>query len=200
MASETIRVFVAVELPAAQRAAIGALRARVEREWKGVRWVGPDQLHLTLAFLGDVGVQAVPALRRGLTLGVGEVEGFELEVRGVGAFPDAGRPRVVWAGIEGSGLEALHGLRECVARACREAHCTPADDRFRPHVTLGRFPMRGPKRVARGLELEALSDWSGGTFRVDRVSVIASELRAQGPTYSHLSRFGLKGSGTPADA
>jgi 2'-5' RNA ligase len=144
-----------------------------------------------------VPTQAVAALRRSLTLALAPIDPFELVLQGVGAFPSLLAPRVLWAGIQGPGLASLHSLRDTVAQACRDALCPPADDRFRPHVTLGRF--RSPRLHPTPPALTSHAAWSGGVFTVHSVAAIASELLPAGPAYTHLSRFPLKSSATPAD-
>lgn len=125
------RLFVALELPAELREQLAALR----RGLPGARWVPEDQLHLTLAFLGEVEGPAFAAVKQGLN-GV-RSDPFELELAGTGRFPPRGQPRVLWAGVrdpaEVSALAAE--VRRCLAR-----RGLPLDERrYAPHVTLARL-------------------------------------------------------------
>ena len=103
---KTLRTFVAVEISGPIRARAGELIAALAGTAADVKWVEPHNLHLTLKFLGDVhragNRPGVPGRGRGAA----EVEPFELEVRGAGAFPTAARPRTVWLGA-GAGAEEM---------------------------------------------------------------------------------------------
>ena len=100
--------------------------------------------HLTLAFLGEVDHADLASVCRAVAEASAPFSPFELRIRGLGAFPDPARPRVVWAGIEGD-LETLGALQRALVSGLSKAGYRPADDRFHPHVTLGRVKGgRGP--------------------------------------------------------
>lgn len=194
------RAFVAVGLPEDVRAALVDLQRTLEPGLPGARWVEPALRHLTLAFLGDVPDAALPALGQAVATAARGVPAFDLAVRGLGAFPDARRPRVLWAGLVGAGtdshLAGLTALQRTVVAALHAAGHPPADDRFHPHVTLARLPDlrgRGRRPAPRPpADLTTLLDrhagWSGGLFRVGEVVLYASRLAASGPTYTPLAR------------
>src|SRR5262249_25076112 len=132
-----VRLFVAVELGERARAAIaeeqGRLRA-IAGKGSRVRWVGPEQLHLTLVFLGEGG----PARAAGVVQAMGrpiERAPIELTFAGIGAFPPRGAPRALWIGLRGgeSDLKALQ--HEVASRVA--ALGIPLEERpFSPHLTL----------------------------------------------------------------
>jgi 2'-5' RNA ligase len=183
-----IRTFVGLGLPEGVRAALGRLVESLRGDAPGVRWVEPANLHLTLAFLGDVAEAAMPGLIGAVSEAARAPLPFSLEVRGLGAFPNARRPRVIWAGLAGEWLPRLFELQATVAAACAGVGHRP-DERFHPHVTLGRFR---PGRVPDVTRLVAdHAEWTGGVIEVAEVRVYASELGPSGASYRVLGGCAL---------
>ena len=188
--AQTIRTFIALPIPVSVKAAIGRLTARLSTEFPGGRWVESSQLHLTLAFLGDVDYSEIPELCRVTAESVRGREAFSLRVAGLGAFPELRNPRVLWAGLTGEALPQLSELHAAVIEGLRNAGYRP-DDRFSPHVTLARFkPGKGapvdltdvPGRFAR---------WMAGELPVQEVVTYSSILSVEGPEYAPLARTSL---------
>jgi 2'-5' RNA ligase len=183
----TLRAFIAIDLPPAVKAALGDVAATLDgRVPRGaVRWVRPEQMHLTLRFLGDTPADRLPALSAVLDgLAAGHAP-FALRLTEVGCFPNLRRPRVVWVGLGGeeAKLAALvHGLEA----ALRPLGRPPEDKPFRAHLTLGRVK---DERAAQGV------DWSAAvpalSVPVAAVHLIESRLRPDGPQYfvRHTSAF-----------
>lgn len=183
-----IRTFVAIAMPDEVRAALERLIASMRTEMPGARWVDPKSMHLTLAFLGDVAEADVARLTEAIQEAMRTPLPFRLEVRGLGAFPNARRPSVLWAGIAGEELPRLMELQKGVARACARSGY-PGDERFHPHITLARF------KPGRTVDLTGVvgrhAGWSGGTVEVGEVLVYSSELSPRGPVYRVLARCPL---------
>ncbi len=197
--SGSTRTFLAVELPGSHKALLRQLEDRLAPDARGVRWVAPELCHLTLAFLGDVPDSKLERVCQAAGAAAATVSPFELVLEGLGAFPNPARPRVVWAGLTGPGLDALRTLQKAAAAALRTAGLPPADDRFSPHVTIGRIkPGRGPAPNLTTL-LQRYQDWSAGPFPVSEVVTYASVLAPSGPSYTTLSRTPL-GAGKPPTA
>jgi len=175
-----MRLFVAIRPPAAVRARLLAAAGGVP----GARWQDDDQLHLTLAFLGEVS----DAVADDLELALGQVRSppFPLEVRGVGHFERKGAPSALWAALAPS--EPLAALRERVVSACRRAGAPPDGKAFRPHITLARLG-RGAGPAAGWLSAHGLL--SAGPWQVDSFALYASHLRPEGSFYEPLSSFRL---------
>jgi len=136
-----------VPLPAAARAAIETLVASVRlapepapgerRDPRDVRWVRMDGLHVTLRFLGPTDPGRLDAARAAVESAATGFGAFEAGLAGAGAFPNLGRPRVLWLGLT-RGLAPLNELTVRLATALAE-HGWPHDDRpVRPHLTLAR--------------------------------------------------------------
>ncbi len=193
---ESTRSFIAVDATQEARDTLAGLQAKLNPILQSARWVRREQIHLTIAFLGDVETARQANLITRLQEAVGSIEPFCLRLAGVGAFPDASRPRVLWAGLAGTGLERLEALQHAVVKAARNAHCPPADDRFSPHLTLARFHTRRPARLkppppALGAALSSFKSWDGGELPVRHVTLYASLLERDGPGYQPLCQVPL---------
>jgi 2'-5' RNA ligase len=190
----TTRTFIALPLPGALRTKLEAIQKALAPKVDGARWVGPDAFHLTLAFLGDVADPDLNAVCLAVAESVREQRRFTLEVRGLGAFPGAGHPRVLWAGIEGD-LDALAAVQRAAFDAAIRAGYRPADERFHPHVTLARLkPGRG-QAADLGPLIERHRAWKSGPFPADVVITYASTTTPDGPAYAPLGRAPLRTKG-----
>lgn len=178
-----MRLFVAITLPAEVREALAALA----RSWalEDAKLVPAEQIHATLAFLGEVADDRADGLRAMLTDAVAERAAFAAETARAGAFPSTRRARAVWVGLE-SPDDALPQLAASVRAACREAGCPAAgEERFAAHLTLAR--LRTPAPVA-------LNDTEPMIVPVEAVELIRSRLGSGGARHESLGRLLLSGS------
>jgi RNA 2',3'-cyclic 3'-phosphodiesterase len=171
------------------RAALAARVERLRELARDVTWVAPDNLHVTLKFLGGVEAPRLELIREALDRAVRGHASFDLAIRGLGAFPTPTRARVIWAGID-------EGKTELSAIAARVEHEIapigfPTEDRaFSPHVTLGR--VREPRPNERLADVFAASAReSFGVARVERISLMRSDLSPRGARYSEIARHPL---------
>jgi 2'-5' RNA ligase len=146
-----------------------------------VRWARPENVHLTLKFLGDVPGGALDGVARALEQVRLRHEPFEAELSGFGAFPSARRARILWAGI-GAGSEPLRDLARDVETSLEPLGFEREDRAYVPHLTLGRA--RG-----RPVSLEAVEKFPPLGFRVRNVELIQSALGGGGATYSTLATY-----------
>jgi 2'-5' RNA ligase len=157
---------------------------RDAREQRPVKWVRPENIHLSLKFLGDVEETREPELRAALQRAAGtgnEPRPLTLQITGFGVFPDYHRPRVLWAGVTPDpGLELLqHRVEQAFAPLGFPAEARP----FRPHVTLGRAGRDARPRDFTGLaEILAGTDFDT-TITVAEVDLMQSTLQPTGPVY-----------------
>lgn len=186
-----MRVFIAIDLPGSIRREIerrqDALRAAaaVSREVEEIRWTAPEAIHLTLKFLGEIPEPEVERLIQRLRE-LGPIQAFPVEVKGFGFFPDARRPRVLWAGIMApSDLAALAARVGAAAALSPRFEAQP----FQPHLTLARFRSSRPQRVLDTIILQQ-KDASMGHFSVSGFAVFESKLSAMAPPkYRKLATF-----------
>lgn len=151
----------------------------------GVTWTRPEQLHLTLRFLGDVPADRLDQLIERLARV--SVTSFLLPLEGLGTFPPNRPPRVAWMGV-GAGHPRLFQLRQRVDDAALAAGLDPDLRHFHPHVTLARCA-----EGAAGLPawLRTHRDCVAPTFRVEAFDLYASELRPTGAVHTRKHRFPL---------
>lgn len=149
-----MRLFVAVNLPAEERAAIWRAAAPLREAELPVSWVPEGGLHITIKFLGEVSDESAGKVGAALSEALREVRPFEVGIGGFGAFPNLERPRVVWCGVEHH--PALELLANDVEQALHPFNFTSELQPFRPHVTLGRARKdaqpRALRRLAKGLD------------------------------------------------
>jgi 2'-5' RNA ligase len=186
-----LRTFIAVDLGQPIRDRCVALQETLARTGTEVKWVEPENLHVTLLFLGEVEDRAVPDLCRAVADVCAAREVFPMSVETVGCFPNPRRPRTVWAGVGEDGAE-LVALHDALEPPLLELGCYRREERqYTPHITLGRVKSDRPTdRLAQALTKNA--NWQGGTTEVREVLVLSSELRPQGPVYTVLSRAKLR--------
>jgi 2'-5' RNA ligase len=187
-----IRTFVAVESSEAVRRRAVELIRTLDAAGADVKWVEPQNMHLTLKFLGDVPEPDVPGVCQAVQEAVAGVRPFDMQVHSAGAFPSAGRPRAVWLGAAG-GAEAMIALQAAVDKALRKLGFPKEHRRFEPHLTIGRVRGGGPAVAELGRLLRPLSDFDAGQFRVAETVVFASHLTPKGATYETLGRAALGG-------
>jgi len=180
-APEVERLFLALPLPAAARAAL----ARLAEPINGVVWGPPGQLHLTLRFLGDVDAATRTTIEE--RLAAVRVEPFLLPLTGTGAFPPQGTPRTVWVGT-GAGHPRLFQLRQRLDDALLAAGLALDVRTFIPHVTLARCRPEAAGIVA---WLRRHRDLEGPPVRVDCFELCASELLPAGAVHTVKRRFPL---------
>ena len=114
--AQTYRTFIAVEISPGIADQAARLIGRLSRTGAKVKWVDPGNLHLTLNFLGDVEALLIPDICKAVSAAVADIDGFDLELAGVGAFPNVAKPRTIWLGAQ-KGEEEMVVLRDAIEAA-----------------------------------------------------------------------------------
>ena len=188
-----VRMFVAVVPP---QEAVDHLEGFLEprRAAAAFRWATAEQFHVTLAFLATVEDRHLDELVERLGRAAARRTAFETRVAGGGAFPDAGRARVVWAGLEldEQGRTELDRMATGARAAASRTGIPVEGKRFRPHITLARLGR--PEEVSNWVRL--LDAYAGPPWTVDRLTLVASYL-GEGPRgrprYQVVEELGLGG-------
>ena len=172
-----MRLFVAVVPPDEAVEHLDAF-LEVRRSAAPFRWASAEQFHVTLSFLAEVEERRLDDLIERLGRAAARRTSFDTRIAGGGAFPNAGRARVLWAGLDldASGRTQLDRLATGCRAAANRAGIAVDGQRFRPHVTLAR--LGHPTEVSSWVQL--LDAYAGPPWRVDRVALIASYL-GEGP-------------------
>lgn len=188
-----LRTFIAVDIDEGVRSRAAALQETLARAGVEVKWVEPENLHITLLFLGEVVDKEVPAVCQAVAEVAARHGRFDMSIRGAGCFGNPRRPRTIWVGV-GDGTQELTALHDDLEPPLLALGCYRREDRqYTPHLTLGRVKgERGGDALAAALAKQA--GWRGGQVHVKELLVLSSELRPEGPEYTVLSRARL-GSG-----
>jgi 2'-5' RNA ligase len=197
--SSRLRTFIALDLDKPVRDRLIAMQEKLARAGVPVKWVEPDNLHLTLLFLGEVDFRDSPEVCRAVAAACADFGPFPMTVEGVGCFPNPRRPRVLWAGV-GDGADEVTGLHDALEPPLLELGCYRREERgYTPHITLGRVTNDGDADDLAAL-MAKQADWSAGTTTVREVLVMSSDWkgvgpgrgdRNPGPNYTVLSRAKL---------
>jgi 2'-5' RNA ligase len=185
-----MRTFIAVDLGKTIRDRIIALQEILARAGTEVKWVEADSLHVTLLFLGEVNDRDVPEVCRLVNRCIQEHVPFPMSVETLGCFPNARRPRILWVGV-GAGAQELCSIHDALEIPLLDLGYRREERRYTPHITLGRVKSDRPTdKLTAALSRNAA--WKGGETNVEEILVMSSELTAEGPNYTVLSRAALR--------
>jgi RNA 2',3'-cyclic 3'-phosphodiesterase len=178
-----LRCFIAIDISVQTRNEIGEL-IDILRECNGdIKWVMPENVHVTLKFLGETAEDMVPKISASLSAVTASYKPFSIKIHGTGVFPNRKNPRVIWVGLEDS--EMLKGLNDDIENAVSSFGYRKEDKEFRPHLTIGRVrSRRGMITVVN--ELDNFKERDFGELLVDRIKFMKSELRPKGAEYTCL--------------
>jgi 2'-5' RNA ligase len=167
-----------------------ALQETLARATNDVKWVEPENLHVTLLFLGEVDERELPQVCRAVRDHVADTPAFGLSLEGVGCFPNLRRPRILWAGV-GDGADELTATHDALETPLLQLGCYRREERkYTPHLTLGRVKTERPAdQLAAAVAKEAT--WDAGRTIVSEIQVMSSQLGSRGPEYAVLSRAKL---------
>lgn len=182
-----MRCFVALPVAPAVRRALAATQAVLRRAGADVSWVAEDNFHLTLKFLGEIDETAAATLKALLADDLGRRPRPRLHYAGLGAFPERGAPRIVWAGCSGD-VAALSDLAAAAERAAATIGVPPERRAFTPHLTLGRVrSSRGQAALRATIERHARAEF--GADAPAAAVLYRSILTPDGPVYEPLAEL-----------
>lgn len=184
-----IRLFISVELPDGIKDRLAELISELKRSGAGIKWVKPQNLHLTLKFLGWVEDSQVDEIIELSAKSVAGAGSFKARFEGLGTFPGGKAPRVIWVGTaEGGG--ALCKLAKDLEKNMSEAGFRKEERAFKPHLTIGRVKERkGLAKLTK--QIGGIKDAGFGEVLVDRINVMKSTLAPNGPVYENLKEVKL---------
>jgi 2'-5' RNA ligase len=182
-----LRAFIAIEIPHTIQQAVQQATSTLRAELGAfVRWVSPENIHLTLKFLGDVSPTQVDLLTQTLRAEADSVPAFQIHVGGLGSFPNVKRARVLWIGVQAPA--EMDALSRGIESACARLGYETEKFGFSPHLTIGRVRQdvspADIQKIRRALEAATID--SLGTARVDSVQLFKSDLKSGGAVYTKL--------------
>src|SRR2546425_596522 len=154
--ADSIRAFIGLPLEPVLAAGIKKVQQRLNSPGGAVRWISPEQLHLTLQFLGNVATDRLDDLTAALRRACARTAPFQLALEGAGCFPNTKSPRVVWIGIQGD-LEPLRILQDQIAQETKNFGDHGAERAFQPHLTIGRVKPSGLEGRKTGHAIELVT-------------------------------------------
>ena len=198
MDSTILRLFIAIELNDALRAELKRVQKQLQDEClrvsvaRAIRWVAPQNIHLTLKFLGNCNRAQIPALTTALERAAKNSAPFVLDARGLGCFPNARRPNIIWVGLEGD-IKTAALLAQRIETEIHALGLARDERGFTPHLTIGRVKREASnhERATLAATIKNSPTTIYGTIRADAIHLIASDLKPTGPMYSTLAQINL---------
>ena len=186
-----MRAFIAIRLDSKVIDELAQIQQELRSEIKGVRWVKPELLHLTLKFLGEIREEDIELLEQPLRELGSLTASFNISFSSLGAFPHRGDPRVIWLGVD-KGAGELYNLAREIDKLLlvHTIFNKPEKSKFKPHLTLG----RRNKREGFYLNKRVFDErWvCKNIMTVRGFYLMQSTLYPSGPVYTPLKKFLLK--------
>jgi 2'-5' RNA ligase len=190
----TLRAFIALELPAPLRQEIIKQTDRLRQQLGEdlIRWVPSENMHLTLKFLGDVPNNHLDFLKQALLQIADQSSAFDLQLSGLGSFPNSKMPRVLWIGIHTQ--TALHVFQQTLETTINKLGYKQEERPFSPHLTLGRARQNNSPADSVKIRdaLKSIQLGKIGTARVNSVHLFKSDLTPAGSEYTKLFSANFK--------
>ena len=189
--SDTIRAFIAFKLPENIISSIRKIQEDIKSYAFKVRWVKPENIHLTLKFLGDINSTDIEKVSETIINTVNGHTPVSLAVKGTGVFPGIKRPRVIWVGLTGQ-IEKLAGMQKDIEENLEELGFPREKRPFRGHLTLGRIKGKiDPKKLMD--TMKKFEKFESELFIADKIFLFKSDLKSTGSVYTELMGKRLSG-------
>lgn len=184
---DAIRCFLAVKFPA--ETAIRRVLKELSEIGRAVKAVEPENLHITLKFLGATDPDLLPEIHQIAESAASSQARGQLTLARLGVFPHLQRPSVVWAGLEGPAAKTLSALAAQLEESLEPLGFAREGRAFVPHLTLARVKAKPPETLRQLVERHARTVF--GTAAVEEIELMRSELGPEGPRYTVLERCAL---------
>lgn len=207
-----MRAFLAIELPPEIKTFLSKLQNKLKAatedvhphtNWKnniryqpigvGVKWVEPENIHLTLKFLGEINEEQLSRITQIMESVSQENSPYTIEISSLGAFPKIEAPRVLWVGAE-KGSKETKGIAKALEEKIQKLGIPKEERAFSSHITIGRT-RSAINRLKLIEELKKLEGYFSGkeqAFTVEKITLFKSTLSSRGPTYEVLQQTSLK--------
>ncbi len=182
------RTFISIDANDKVQNSLKTVQQRLEKTDADLNLVDNEKIHMTLRFLGEVSENRVDMLREELDM-LTKYDPFEIEVKGMGVFPEPSYIRVIWAGVS-EGSEKLTEIKNDLESKLTARGFSADDKEFTPHFTIARVKSGKAKEKLNSI-VEENSEEIWGNIEVDKVKLKKSELTSKGPIYTTLEEFEL---------
>jgi len=185
---EHVRSFVAIEIPDNIRGELSSLQNRWQQSQAGIRWTKPQNIHLTLKFLGDIPVAKIDVIGGALQAMCAKTDTFHNKITRLGVFPTPKKARVLWAGVDTFG-ERLPQFAKKIDEALINLGFSKESRRFVPHLTLGRA-----RSILSGDFVHSFlaTPFESNEFEAREIVLMRSQLRPTGAVYTVIKRIALR--------
>ena len=188
--SESIRCFIAIEIPEPIQNELVRIQERLRCQIEKASWVKPGNIHLTLKFLGDINPENIESIGKAVEEVASRHYSFLLHIGGIGAFPNLARPRVIWAGVR-VGVEHTSALAEAINLALSKHGFPLETKKFNPHLSIGRLREKINLKPYANQYLQ-YDSINGAEMTVGAISLIRSQLDSRVAIYSTLQSYLLR--------
>ena len=189
--TETFRAFIAIDLPESIKSFLSDVQEALKLYGFRVKWVRPQNIHLTLKFLGDTATADADKIAEAMTLAARNCPIVSLKAKGIGVFPNARRPRVIWAGLNGQ-LETLAKLQQTLDVHLADLGFARDTRAFKSHLTLGRVKGKIASDRMKAA-IDKLEEFESESFETDQIILFKSELRPTGAVYTKVQAIAFQG-------
>ncbi len=187
--TDPLRTFIALELSQDHKAVIGNILTSLKCIDADVKWVQPDNCHITLKFLGQTPQVQIPLIAQAMDALAKTVPAFPVGLDNIGAFPDIDKPQIIWIGLS-QGNQELRNLSHLVQSQLVQLDFPKETRPFHPHITIGRIRTnRGAKALSQVLKTTPITSQ---TNESRNITLFESTLSSHGPRYSVIHRSPLK--------
>ncbi|MFC1982964.1 RNA 2',3'-cyclic phosphodiesterase, partial [Chloroflexota bacterium] len=179
---EQVRSFIAIELPDELKSGLSRLQAQLKSVGQfPAKWVDPYSTHLTLKFLGNIGLDRIDDITKAMETATLGVSPFHLEVKGLGVFPNLRRAQIAWVGIDGE-VDRLKQLQQRIESNLAPLGFAPESREFTPHLTLARLRDRvsPDERQCFGQLIARTRFETAYGFNVESINLMRSQLTREG--------------------
>jgi 2'-5' RNA ligase len=185
------RVFIAIPISNIIKEKIEDIQERLKRIGAEVKWVVPQDIHITIKFLGNINVSELENIYIVVTNICNKFSPFQISISSISAFPDKKRPKVIWIGVK-EGKDILCKINKEVEDSLIKIGFKKEDKEFNPHITIGR--VKGLYRLSQLADtLKNMDIGDIGEIHVRNIQVIKSQLTPSGPIYTILKEIPFKG-------
>ncbi len=182
-----MRAFIAVPCPDELKDAMVEIQEQI-KELGRLTLVKPENIHLTMKFLGEVDEGKIPDITKRLEF-LSELQSFDISLKGIGAFPSMDYIRVIWVGVD-KGASDIVKIHSEIDHNLKELNFKK-DKNFHPHLTIARVKFPKKKEELRNI-IQKNSARDFGSFQVERIELMQSRLSPKGPEYSVIHETRLK--------
>ncbi|GAX61268.1 2'-5' RNA ligase [Candidatus Scalindua japonica] len=183
----TIRVFIAIEIDSDIKNKLSEYLSKLKRTGADVRWVAPENIHLTLKFIGNIDEEVLTNLNQIINDAASGVRPFSISIGNIGAFPGLKNPRVVYVYVQERGND-LRRIHEKLDKGVERLGIRKESGKYVGHITLGR--VKSQRKISKLKNaLCSGTDCFFGLEKVTSLSLIQSKLTPRGPIYTRLNNF-----------